>query len=72
MKEKKSEYAIVLKDESPIGLITERDIVQHYTGLECPEEEEYICKYWQDSLRSYQVYTYHGKAKQWSEYAGFY
>jgi acyl-ACP thioesterase len=34
-------------------------------------DNNYICRYWQDSLRGYQIFTYDGKEKRWIESAGF-
>lgn len=31
----------------------------------------YVCRYWQDNLRGYQIYTYYGKEKRWIESTGF-
>jgi diguanylate cyclase (GGDEF)-like protein/PAS domain S-box-containing protein len=39
MQEHNCEYAIVLKGSSPIGIITERDIVQHYANVTDPQNE---------------------------------
>lgn len=39
MKEKRSEYAIVIRDNFPIGIVTERDIIHNYTTAQHLENE---------------------------------